>query len=195
MKFGVRELIFVAVMLGLLGSSYFLVFNKANAKRLALDAEIERKQKALADLQLARTGIDDLKHKIDELQAAITFFEGKLPEHGQMDKVLEQVTKLATDNGLEQRTFKSGKTQQAANYSEQQIEMTLAGDFEGFYVYLQQLEKFERLTRVTKMDLLKMNERDGAMEAKLTLSIFFEPDSGGGGGGGGNDGTATASVQ
>ena len=190
MKFGVRELIFVAVMLGLLGSSYFLVFTKANAKRAGLEVEIDRKKKALSDLQTARAGIDDLKKKIDELQAAISFFEGKLPEHGQMDKVLEQVTKLATDNGLEQRTFKSGKTQQAANYSEQQIEMTLAGDFEGFYVYLQQLEKFERLTRVTHMDLTKMNERDGAMEAKVTLSIFFEPDNGGTG-----ESTATASVQ
>jgi type IV pilus assembly protein PilO len=176
MKLGARELIFVVVMLGLLASSYFLVFNKANEKRAALQAEIDRKQKALADLDRARVGIDDLKKKIDELQQAITFFETKLPESREMDKVLAQVTKLARDNGLEQRTFKSGKSPQAANYSEQEIEMTLAGDFEGFYVYLQQLERFERLTRVTRMDLTKMNERDGAMEAKVTLSIFFEPD-------------------
>lgn len=176
MKLGPRELIFVVVMLGLLGSSYFLVFHKANAKRTALEAEINRKQKELADLARARAGIDDLKRKIDELQQAITFFETKLPEGREMDKVLAQVTKLATDNGLEQRTFKSGKSPRAANYSEQQIEMTLAGAFEGFYIYLQQLERFERLTRITKMDLTKMNERDGSMEAKLTLSIFFEPD-------------------
>ena len=177
MKLGAREVIFVAVMLGLLASSYFLVFSKANEKRIGLEAEIERKQKALSDLQRARVGIDDLKLKIDELQQAITFFEGKLPESREMDKVLGDVTKLARDNGLEQRTFKTGKSQRAANYSEQPIEMTLAGDFEGFYVYLQQLERFERLTRVTKMDLTKMNERDGAMEAKVTLSIFFEPDT------------------
>lgn len=183
MKFGAREVIFVVVMLGLLGSSYFLVFNKANQKRAALQAEIDRKQRALADLNRARVGIDDLKQKIDELQQAITFFEGKLPASREMDRVLEDVTRLARENGLEQRTFKTGKSKRAANYSEQPIEMTLAGDFEGFYVYLQQLERFERLTRVTKMDLLKMNERDGAMEAKLTLSIFFEPD------------TATASVN
>lgn len=184
MKLGLRELIFVAVMLGLLGSSYFLVFSKANEKRRALEAEIDRKQRSLSDLQRARVGIDDLKKKIDELQKAITFFEGKLPQSREMDKILEDVTKLARDNGLEQRTFKTGKSQRAANYSEQPIEMTLAGDFEGFYVYLQQLERFERLTRVTKMDLTKMNERDGAMEAKLTLSIFFEPDT-----------TATASAE
>ena len=189
MKLGLRELIFIAVMLGLLGSSYFLVFTKANEKRKALETEIDRKQEALADLGQAQVGIDDVKKKIDELQAAIKFFEGKLPEHGQMDVVLGSVTKLAKENGLEQKTFKSGKQQQAANYSEQQIEMTLAGAFEGFYVYLQQLERFERLIRVTRMDLTKMNEKDGSMEAKLTLSIFFEPDAGGGGS------TATASAQ
>ena len=177
MKLGARELIFVVVMLGLLASSYFLVFNKANAKRTTIQAEIDRKQKALADLDRARVGITDLKNKIDELQQAITFFEAKLPGSREMDKVLAQVTKLARDNGLEQRTFKSGKSPQTASYGEQEIEMTLAGDFEGFYVYLQQLERFERLTRVTKMDLTKMNERDGAMEAKVTLSIFFEPDT------------------
>jgi type IV pilus assembly protein PilO len=183
MKLGMRELIFGVVMLGLLSSSYFLVFNKANDKRLRLEAEIDRKQKALSDLQRARVGVDDLKMKIDELQQAISFFEAKLPESREMDKILGDVTKLAKGNGLEQRTFKTGKSQRAANYSEQPIEMTLAGDFEGFYVYLQQLERFERLTRVTKMDLTKMNERDGAMEAKVTLSIFFEPD------------TATASAE
>jgi type IV pilus assembly protein PilO len=177
MKLGVRELIFVAVMLGLLGSSYFLVFSKANEKRQALESEIDHKQKALADLRQAQVGIDDVNTKIDQLQAAIKFFEGKLPEHGQMDVVLGSVTKLAKENGLEQRTFKSGKQQQAANYSEQQIEMTLAGAFEGFYVYLQQLERFERLIRVTRMELTKMNEKDGSMEAKITLSIFFEPDA------------------
>ena len=186
MKLGLRELIFIAVMLGLLGSSYFLVFTKANDKRKALESEIDRKQKALADLGQAQVGIDDVKKKMDELQAAIKFFEAKLPEHGQMDVVLGSVTKLAKENGLEQKTFKSGKQQQAANYSEQQIEMTLAGAFEGFYVYLQQLERFERLIRVTKMDLTKMNEKDGSMEAKITLSIFFEPDAGS---------TATASAR
>jgi len=177
MKLGAREVIFVAVMLGLLASSYFLVFNKANAKRTALQAEIDRKQKALADLDRARAGIDDVKKKIDELAEAIHFFEKRLPASREMDTVLDKVTKLARDNGLEQRTFKSGKSPQTASYGEQEIEMTLAGDFEGFYVYLQQLERFERLTRVTHMDLTKMNERDGAMEAKVTLSIFFEPDT------------------
>ena len=177
MKFGVRELIFVAVMLGLLGSSYFLVFNKANEKRAAVQAEIDRKQKELAELEQATSGTDDLKQKIEDLQKAIAIVEDKLPQEREIDKVLKEVWQMAEANNLEQRTIKTLRSQRANNYNEQPIEMSLAGDFEGFYVYLQQLEKLPRLTRVTKMDLTKMNDRDGAMEAKLTLSIFFEPDT------------------
>ena len=40
-------------------------------------------------------------------------------------------------------------------------------------------ENMPRITRVTHMNLSKIAERDGAMQAKLTLSIFFEPDTGG----------------
>ena len=177
MKFGVRELVFVAVMLGLLGSSYFLVFNKANEKRIAVQAEIDRKQKELAELEQATSGTDDLKQKIEDLQKAIAIVEDKLPQEREIDKVLKEVWQMAEANNLEQRTIKTLRSQRANNFNEQPIEMSLAGDFEGFYVYLQQLEKLPRLTRVTKMDLTKMNDRDGAMEAKLTLSIFFEPDT------------------
>ncbi len=177
MKFGARELIFVAVMLGLLASSYFLVFNKANEKRVAVQAEIDRKQRALAELEQATSGTDDLKQKIDDLQKAISIVEDKLPQEREIDKVLKEVWQMAEANNLEQRTIKTLRSQRANNYNEQPIEMSLAGDFEGFYVYLQQLEKLPRLTRVTRMDLNKMNNREGAMEARLTLSIFFEPDT------------------
>ena len=177
MKFGVLELVFVAVMLGLLASSYFLVFNKANEKRIAVQAQIERKQKELAELELATSGTEDLKQKIEDLQKAISIVEDKLPQEREIDKVLKEVWQMAEANSLEQRTIKTLKSQRSNNYNEQPIEMSLAGDFEGFYIYLQQLEKLPRLTRVTKMDLTKMSDRDGAMEAKLTLSIFFEPDT------------------
>jgi Tfp pilus assembly protein PilO len=56
--------------------------------------------------------------------------------------------------------------------------MSLSGDFNGFYAFLQQLEKMPRITRVTNMALTKITDRDGAMQARITLSIFFEPDGG-----------------
>ena len=178
MKFGIREILFVVVMLGLLGSTNYFVFSKANQKKQATLAEIRAKQTALSNLQQATSGIDDMNRKIDELQKAITFFESKLPREKEMDKVLEEVTRKANENSLETRTFKTLRTDRGPNYSEQPIQMTLSGDFKRFYSFLLQLEQLPRITRLTQMNLQKISDRDGEMQAQITLSIFFEPDTG-----------------
>jgi type IV pilus assembly protein PilO len=177
MKFGLRELIFVKLMVGLLLASYFIVFAKATEKKKALFADIQAKEAALANLKQSTIGIDDLGKKIDELQKAITFFEGKLPQEREVDKILREVWQMAETNSLQTRTVKPSKTERGASYNEQPIEMSLAGDFTGFYSFLLQLEKLPRITRLMKMNLQKINEHDGEMTASLTLSIFFEPDA------------------
>ena len=180
MKFGVRELVFVAAMLGLLAASYLLVFKKATARRDKIEAEIVTKQKALADLDRATAGVSDVNAKIEELQKAIVFFEGKLPQEKEIDKVLREVWQMAESKQLTIKTIKTLRSERSTNYSEQPIEMSLSGDFkDSFYAFMLQLEQLPRLTRVTRMELKKINDRDGQMEAQVTLSIFFEPETGG----------------
>src|SRR5437773_5750998 len=178
MKFGIREIIFVLVMLGLLGSTNYFVFSKSNKRKAERLADIRARQQALGNLQQATAGIDDLNHKIDELQKAITFFESKLPQEREVDKILKEVWQMAEANSLQTKTIKTLKSERGPSYSEQPIQMSLAGDFNGFYSFLLQLEKLPRITRVTQMNLTKISDRDGEMQAQLTLSIFFEPDSG-----------------
>jgi len=178
MKFGIREIIFVVVMLGLLGSTNYFVFSKANKKKADLLDDIRGKQTALGNLQQATAGIDDLNNKIDELGRAITFFESKLPQEKEVDKILKEVWQMAEANQLQTKTIKTLKSERGPSYSEQPIQMSLGGDFNGFYSFLLQLEKLPRITRVTEMNLQKINDRDGEMQAQMTLSIFFEPDTG-----------------
>ena len=179
MKFGMREVIFLAVMVGLLGCAYFFVFKKSEQRKVELRAQIEASQTKLNNLQQATIGIDDINRKIEELQKAITFFESKLPQEKEVDKILKEVWQIAESNSLQTKTIKTLRTERAANYSEQPIQMNLSGDFNGFYSFLLQLEKLPRITRVTQMNLTKITNRDGEMQAQLTLSIFFEPESGG----------------
>jgi type IV pilus assembly protein PilO len=174
MKLGCRELLFLTVMLGLFGCTYFMVFRKANAKRENLKAEIAKKQKSLADLKRSTAGIDDLARKIDELQQAITFFESKLPKEKEMDEILDSLSRLASANSLTTKTIKTLKSEAAASYREQPIQMSVSGDFNGFYAFLLQLEKLPRLTRITQLKLDKIQDRDGEAQATITLSIFFE---------------------
>jgi type IV pilus assembly protein PilO len=177
MKIGVREILFVALMIGLVVASS-VVLQKSYNRTTTLRADTQNKQRELGDLKQSTAGIVDWGQKFAELKQAISFFESKLPQEKEIDKILKEVWQMAEANALQTRTVRTLKTDRGASYSEQPIEMSLAGDFNGFYVFLQQLENMPRITRVTHMNLTKMIERDGSMQAKLTLSIFFEPDSG-----------------
>jgi type IV pilus assembly protein PilO len=178
MKFGIREIIFIVVMLGLLGCSYFLVLTKAQQKVQAQERKIEEKQKALADLERATAGVADIDRRVADLQEAIKFFEKKLPQEREMDLILKEVWQMAEQNHLTTKTIRTMKSIRSSSYSEQPIEMNLAGDFSGFYEFMLQLERLPRLTRVQNLTLDKINGQEGGMEAKVLLSIFFEPETG-----------------
>ncbi len=175
MKVGIRELIFLALIAGLITISvlYFRREAMAIAER---EARVAQKEAAMENLRQATAGIENLDAKIVELQKAIAFFESKLPQNHEVGKVLDEVSNVATANSLDTRTFKPLPAEPNANYNEQRIEMTLVGDFNGFYSFLLQLEKLPRITRLMNMKLEKINDRDGEMIAKVTLSIFFERD-------------------
>ena len=176
MKFGVREIIFVALMLALLGGTYIFVFSKTNTKREAMITDIANKEKMLSDLRAATAGIDDMNAKIDELSHAIEFFGQKLPKEKDVGDMLPQFWDMAKTNSLQSKTVKPDKPEVGPSYSELPIQMSLSGDFNGFYSFLLQLEKLPRITRVTQMKLEKINDHDGEATAQITLSIFFEPD-------------------
>lgn len=176
MKIGARELVFFAMMLGLVACTV-LLFQRWNRQEQERLASIEQKEAALENLRQATAGIEDLDAKIAELQKAIAFFESKLPQEKEVASVLKEVSNIAEANSLQTRTFRTMKTERTANYSEQPITMSLSGDFNGFYSFLLQLEKLPRITRLMKMRLEKINDRDGEMQAQLTLSIFFEPET------------------
>lgn len=177
MKIILRIAICVIALVGGVAAYYFLYDEPTNRRRQDLSSEIEQRQRALADLERSTAGIDDINHKIKELQDAVQFFESKLPQEKDVESILAQVWKLAEANSLQAKTIRSGKTERTANYSDQSIEMSLSGDFTGFYLFIQQLEKLPRLTRVVDMSLTKISERDGQMQATLTLNIFFEPSN------------------
>ena len=88
--------------------------------------------------------------------------------------VLQEIAKRADKNALSTKAIKTKNFDRAAGYAEQPIEINLAGDFRSFYNFLLELEKLDRITQLKTMKLDKMLERDGAMQAQMTLSVFFE---------------------
>ncbi len=188
MKFGLREMIFLGVLMILPVAAWWFDFRPRNKHNADMLEQIQAKQSRLQELNRVTAQLGDLKQEIADLEEAIGFFESKLPSEKEIDKVLKEVWKTAEENDLTAKSIRtSSKTHSADSFTnpggphaEQPIVMVLQGDFMGFYAFLQALERQPRIMRIASMTLTKPEKKDlpeGTMEAEIELSVFFETES------------------
>ena len=175
MRFGMREFIFVLLLLAMPVAAYFFVFEPRNVQIAEARGEIQQKQLKLAQLEAATRDIADLGQEIDKLSEAVSLFEQKLPAEREVEVILKQVWELAAKHDLKPKSVRTDKPIKNAQYAEMPIKMTILGNFDGFYSFLLELEKMRRVTRTPEMKLKKIPNQEGQMQADVVLSIFFDP--------------------
>jgi len=181
MRLGIRELVFFLVLLGMPVVAYVSVFAPMNRDIDDVRADNAVKQAKLERLEVARH-IEDLGQEIAKLNDAVAMFEAKLPAEKEVEVILREVWQMATDYDLNPRSVRTEEPIKGHMHSEVPIRMEILGDFDGFYSFLLALERLDRITRIHQMELKSLPDRNGHIEAKFTLSIFFEPSSRGGSG-------------
>ena len=185
MRMGLREVIFLVVLLVVPVASYFYVFQPRNREINQAQREVEIKQAKLDKLREVADKIDDIGLAIEKGRAAIELVEAKLPSQQDVEVILEDVWQLARKARLNVKSVKSENTVPAALYMEQPLKVVMEGHFNGFYQFLMDLENLPRITRIHQMTLKRetskgTRERErtpSVMKAEFTLSIYFEPRS------------------
>lgn len=177
MKFGIRELLLLAVLLSMPLCAWWFVFRPVNKEIAQARSEIAQKERTLEKLSVATKQSADLARANDDVSKAIGVIESRLPTGKEVDKILEQVANLARQSSLEIPRVKAQKPVAASKYMEQPLEMTIVGDFDDFYAFLLRLEQLDRITRLLNIKLSRQTKDNGAMEAKFTLCIYFEPEA------------------
>lgn len=179
-----RQSIFVALLIGILAGAWCFVFRPRNQQDEMMRRQIEAKQKQLRKLNQATATIGSLKDEIGDLQKAIDFFQSKLPSEKEIDRVLEEVWRLAEANHLATKSICTMKSGSSGTFvlaggaqAEQPIKMKFEGDFTGFYGFLLSLERQPRIMRIRKMSLKKISGTQGGITAELEISVFFERQS------------------
>jgi type IV pilus assembly protein PilO len=180
MKPGPREITFALLLMAIPLGAWYFVFRPQNARDMELRQQIQLKQEKLRAVNRATAVIGDLQKEISSLSGAIELFQSKLPSDMEIDKVLQELWKIAETNQL---TTKSVRTLPrtpdnllagGVQHAEQPISMQLEGDFNGFYRFLQALESQPRIMRVRTLTVGKNPKVDGGIQASLVMSIFFD---------------------
>ena len=185
MKFGLRETIFIVLLMLIPLGAWWFVFRPQNAENSKMRAEIEVRQAKLRELNEAMSTIGNLKTQIEELQGAIDFFQSKLPNEKEIDKIVQDIWRLAEENKLHTESIKSLQRSDKMSFlpadstqGEQLIAVSLSGDFTGLYSFLLALENRARIMRIRKMNIEGEDDgQTGIVDANFEISIFFEQDS------------------
>lgn len=174
-----RQVLFAAVLIGVPVAAYFLVFSPQMKDMKRMKAETEVKRQNLAKLQAVTAQTQDLVKATDEIKKTITAIEARLPNSKELDNVLRDVATIATKCGLRVPKFnRSDSARPAGTAQEQQLDVEISGEFDGFYKFLLALEKLPRITRLTDMQLQRVHDmekkKDGMLRATFKLSIYYQ---------------------
>lgn len=176
MKLGPREIAVLALVLAIPVASYLLVFAPQNRDIVAAQLEISHKREMLTSLRTETARNDDLAQANSNIGTRIEEIEDRLPSTMELDNIIRQISDLAVTSGLSSPTLTSGKPIEAGTYWEQPLTVTTTGNFNGYYRFLQKLERMPRITRIPDFDLLRDPKIDGDVAIEFTLSIFFQDD-------------------
>ena len=183
MKFGIREIVFIVILTAIPVGAWWFVFRPSDIRDDEMMKQIESRQQKLQALNRATATIGNLKVEITSLEDAIKFFRSKLPGEKEIDKVLQEVWRLAEANKLTTKSIRMLKTRSATvtltspagPYAEQPISIQLEGPFTGFYGFLLALESQPRIMRIQQMDIKKVDKQgEGYIRVDCTVSVFFE---------------------
>lgn len=186
MQLGIRELVFLAVLLAVPIAAYVYVFKPRNEEITEAREEIVLKQARLDQLAQVVARIEDIGEAIESGQESITLIEAKLPREQDVEGVLEQVSQIAERNNLMIRSINPDPPVPAAMYMELPLRLAMDGQFDGFYQFLLEVENLPRITRIHNMQMKRGSERSGqartelppgSMRTEFTLSIYFEPQN------------------
>ena len=178
MRFGIRETVFVMLLMAIPLAAWWFVFRPNNMRNDEMKAQIAIKQDKLSRVRREEIRVGDLKAENASLTEALNSIESKLPSEKEIDKVLREVWKLAETNKMVTKSVRAihdNRVSGVGPHAEQTIEMKLDGDFMGLYAFLQSMENLDRIMRVNSMKIRAIDkEAAGTVHAELVLSIFFD---------------------
>jgi Tfp pilus assembly protein PilO len=163
------------MLLVLPAASYQWMFKRLDADVAMAKADIAEKKQKLQDVASKMANTKDVAAEVEELKKALEFCESKLPAEKDYNKVFDEVSNLAVKSGLTSKSVRLLKVVQGPEYSEQPIKMVLTGSFQkGFYPFLAQVERLQRLTRIDEMKISSDDRTPGQATVEMVLTIYFD---------------------
>lgn len=184
MKSGLRELIFVVLLMSLPAGMYLKVFKPRAGAEKQMQLDINEKKKIISEIASKRViAMGNLSEDIKSLKKVADDANKRLPSEPNADAVMGMISRLAKDNDLAIEKIQALKSEssepgQAVPHMVQRINVELEGDFKGVYSLLLDIERSDRLIAVKQLKLDRISGgKQGRVSARLDFEIYYKPEA------------------
>ncbi len=150
-----KILLFAATILVLGAAFYFLVYKDQMQRAQKLATSVGEQEKKLATLKQAVARVEALQKEIAEAEAEFQRLLSLLPDQKELPGLLESVSKLGTQVGLENILFQPQPEQPREFYAAIPVRLDLIGTYHELGVFFDQVSKLDRILKVENLSLTR----------------------------------------
>jgi len=153
-----KALIFLFTFLLLCGGFYYLQYKPQAVKIESLKREIDTQGKRLVELKKAAAQVQVLEEEIAKSQEEFNQMLALLPDQKEIPGLLDSVSRLASQAGLENILFQPQPEQAQDFYAVIPVRLDLVGTYHQLATFFDTVSKLERIVKVDNLSLARQKD-------------------------------------
>jgi type IV pilus assembly protein PilO len=161
----------VALIVGLY---WFLIYRDYAAKLDAKQAVLTKKQQELNEQMVILADLPKFRQETADMKSKRQKALEQLPNEKDIDKLLEDISSLAIESGLEILLFKPQPEVKRNFYAEIPVELKLSGGYHDLALFYDKIASLPRIVNVSDLLIEKPQEVDGRniLQASCTAKTY-----------------------
>lgn len=164
-----KVLLFVGTVLVLAGGFYFLIYQEQADKIKIVETNIAEQEKRLAALKQIEAQLPKVQEELAKSEADFSELLKLLPDQKEIPALLETISQLGAQVGLENILFQPQPEQAREFYAAIPIRLDLIGTYHRLGAFL---DGISRLDRILKVDTMSITRQPNSSVLRVMCNIF-----------------------
>jgi len=174
-----KAIVWVVFAVAVLGAYYFLGFQPRVDALRSLEADYEKLGKELRENQAIADNLPLVKEEVRRLDEKLAQALEKLPNKEEIPSLLQTVSDLGKESGLEFLLFKPAPPVPKDFYAEVPLELQILGRYHDLATFFDKIGRLPRIVTIEDIDFASPKQGPGGMKLTVTCRAltfkFLEP--------------------
>ncbi|MFP4466529.1 MAG: type 4a pilus biogenesis protein PilO [Candidatus Goldiibacteriota bacterium] len=171
-----NQIAVVVLVVGLLGFGYFKYLLEPNNKKIAAKSkELKTKERELREARNMVTQYPVFLRRAALINRKVDFINKRLPADAQISEIIESLSVVASESGINLIEFVPGKEKKTAEYTEQPILLKFSAGYNAIGGFITRLGYMDRLATAKELRLKLNNSREMSgnnISAEVLVNIY-----------------------